>query len=297
MTKMEDNLINQISTNKGEKNKISKKLNATFDTFFKILDFNELDVNRFLSIKESKKYKSLIRKKVLIFLLYETLILIFWGYNLLWAGYEIEITFWLISRIIIGLIIFNICNWPLGFFYGRILNHFYKDFNYSMPYYRKKKKKMKKSCKQFNLIINNQQLIEEIGEENYINKYKINFEKINNRINYYSNLFRSLDYYIIQFGIFSIVISIFSPIIYEILFGGGIQVININFNVLLFSLLIPIYLSSFVILHRFGNKKLIIKLNSKRNALIEAESSLSSKLEEITTYLQNFGLGFFLRGN
>ena len=297
MTKIEDDLINQIRTNKGEKNKISKKLNAIFCTFFKILDFNELDVNRYLSIKDSKKYKSLIRKKFLIYLLFETLILINTGYLLFVNEYEIELTNWSIPHIIwiIFMVILINTSFLLGKFSSRIITKIVKNFNYGMPYYRKEKKKMKKLCKQFNLIINNQQLIEEIGEENYINKYKNNIEKINNRINYYSNLFRSLDYYIIQFGIFSIGITTFSPIIYEIL-SGGIQVRNINDDVLFIGLIIPIsLLIIFLSLYQLNNRSLNKRLYSIRNHLIVAELSLSYKLEDIAIYLQYIGLRFFLK--
>lgn len=274
-------MINSTSSNKEKTNSLINKLDIIFNAFFKILDFNELDVNRFLSDKETKRYKFLIIKKYIIFLLFEIVFLTPNIYLMLLNIYEIEIntTTWVIVNLFFS---FSVCF--LALFYRGIIMHFDEEFKYSKPYYRKKKKKMKKFCRQFNLIINNQHLIEEIGEENYNNKYKHNIKRINNRIDYYTNLFRSFWDYISQFGIISIITIIVINIISTLL---GIYPKNINIEALIISLsiLIGIGILSFYFFKRFNNR-LIIKLSKDKNVLIESESLLDSKLKDITKHLQ-----------
>ena len=51
---MEKESISKERNNDGEKNQFLKSFDDIFKNYFKILDFNELDANRFLSIKDSK---------------------------------------------------------------------------------------------------------------------------------------------------------------------------------------------------------------------------------------------------
>ncbi|TKJ18902.1 MAG: hypothetical protein CEE43_16925 [Promethearchaeota archaeon Loki_b32] len=197
MTKMEEKSINEERNDEVEKNQFFKSFDEIFETFFKILDFNELDVNRFLSFKDSKsKYGFYIMIRILTIILEYSLpmfpIIIGIVYPSLFGNSGL-------TTLIISVIII----FPVSISIFFIRKFFDKKYDYSMAIFRKEKKKMNKYCKQLNLIIHNRYVIEELGEKNYTNNYKNKIKRINNRVDYFSQLFKPLNHYIIQFGLIS----------------------------------------------------------------------------------------------
>lgn len=188
------------------------------------------------------------------------------------------------------LIILCVPGIPLIYIDVRNEMSFAKVINYNKSIYRKEKKEMNLYCRQLNLIINNQYLIEKLGEKNYKNKYKNKIEKINNRLGYYSNVIRPLSNYIIQFGLISLVLSV-STIIFEFI-SSSIQNTNISIVVIYFNLFLPltsIFMS--LIFYYLMSSSATGSLYDKKKILTKAKSSLSSKLKHATEVLQELEFG------
>jgi len=293
MTKMEKDSINEEKNNEVEKNQFFKSFDEIFETFSKILDFNELDVNRFLSFKDSKKYKFYIMNRILIIMVNYSYIIIPTIVGIVYPLLFGNLFLTMIS--ISGILFIPVLK---GMF---IIRRFIdENYDYNMSIYRKEKKKMNKYCKQLNLIINNRYVIEELGEKNYSNTYKNKIKRFNNRVDYYSQLFKPLNHYIIQFGLISLVFS-FSPIFIDII-KSLIQNQIISTDTLRTSVGYTIFF--FVLFwqsYSFINLYIIDDLYEKKKNLTENEPKynedpslywvLKKKIVDATERLQNLEFG------
>jgi len=283
MTKMEKEAITKERNNDGEKNQFLKSFDEIFKSFFKILDFNELDANRFLSIKDSKKYRLFIKKRLLIVILF---------YISMWCTLIIDVLLpsFIPYGVISSLIILFVIGLPLIYIGVRNEMSFAEKGNYNKSFYRKEKKEMNKYCKQLNLIIYNRYVIEELGERNYTNNYKNKIKRINNRVDYYSKLFKPLNHYFIHFGLISLVTSV-STIIFELVYSS-IQNINISIEVIYLSLFLPmISLSTSLTLYLLMISSATESLYDEKIFLTNAKSSLSGELKKATEILQELVFG------
>lgn len=284
---MEKESINEERNDEVEKNQFFTFFNESFDAFFKILDFNELDVNRYLSFKDSKKYKFYIMNRILTLMINYSFVAIPAIVGTVYPSLFGNL--FLTTFIILGIMFI-----PAVISIAIIQRFFDKNYDYSMSIYRKEKKKMNKYCKQLNLIIYNRYVIEELGEINYTNNYKSKIKRINNRVDFYSKLFKPLNHYIIQFGLISLVFS-FSPIVIDII-NSFIQNQIISTDTIGNGIVLTLsFLSLFWLSYDSINSSIVDDLYDKRKILIKAKSSLSGKLKKATKKLEDKEFGKTIR--
>ena len=146
------------SIKKDKKNLFTTELSKILDTFIKIIEYNELDVNRFLSLRETEKYNLYLTLKVLTYiLLYVSYILQMFLFMLF---YDIG-TFWMIWLIFFFITsFFFTCKWYIA-------KKFVEKFDFTKSLFRKEKKNMVLYQKQLNLLLNNQFLKNLLGEDTY----------------------------------------------------------------------------------------------------------------------------------
>ncbi len=183
------------------KNLISKeKLNSYFIIFFnaynQLLDYNQMYLNIFLSLKRTEQYSRYVIYKLILF----PIILI----TLMFAAF-VEEPYSLISSIIftIALILFYLVD--------RIC---FKKFHYSISYYRKKRKKLFNFQTQLILILNNNILKEKIGEKEFMN-YRVKCSTIQDKVQYYCSIFKSYGDYLNKFGFIAFLIGFSFNLIFD----------------------------------------------------------------------------------
>ncbi len=280
---MEEKSKNEERDSEVEKNQFFTSFNESFDVFFKILDFNELDVNRFLSFKDSKKYKFYIMNRILMIIL---------NYSWIMIPVIVGIVYPSLfgNSLLTSLTMLGIIFIPAVISFVIILRFFDKNYDYSMSIYRKEKKKMNKYCKQLNLIIHNRYVTEELGEKNYTNTYKNKIKRINNRVDYYSNLFKPLNHYIIQFGVISLLFSLsplFFDIIYKLIQNQIISTDTLRTSVGYTVVFVYFFLQSYGTV----NSSIIDNLYGKKRILTSLYPVLKNKLKKATKRLQKLEFG------
>lgn len=180
------------------KESIEENLDEIFKLFYITVDYDELELGRFLSIKDSKNFNLLLITKYICFVFILSTIIftvpIFWFvvaiYGYVDVGYLSLIT-------IIPIVLYFLSDTVI-----------IRRFNYNFALYRKEKHDLLNFLNQFLVILSNHEVKSELIEKTKYNDYEKNFKEIQTRIHRFSNIFKPYMYYFEQFGLISI-ISIF----------------------------------------------------------------------------------------
>lgn len=172
-------------------NMFKKGINTIIKGIFSILEYNELDLVWFLSLKKRFwYYKPLLYFKFTLIILYIVFLFLI----------NFFLLFFHIQLVIINLIILII--------YLSIDYLYFKSFKYSLWYYRKRKEFLNRIHNQIKLLINNQVLFEKLKEE--VIEFKKNLPDLSKRITSFSGLFKSYRTYLEKY---SYLIAIVVPFI------------------------------------------------------------------------------------
>lgn len=254
-------------------NVLKKGFNTIVIGIFSILEYNELDLVWFLSLKKRFwYYKPLLYFKFTLIILYIVFLFLI----------NFFLLFFNIQLVIINLIILII--------YLIIDYLYFKNFKYSLWYYRKRKEFLNRIHNQIKLLINNQVLFQKLKEE--VIEFKKNLPDLSKRITSFSGFIKSYRTYLEKYSyLIAIVvpfISFFIPILYQ--FDINLSHVEIEF----FSEnLINLY--QFIIsLSFFG--VIIVRINHNRiqntkTFIIYSEALLEVILLSITSMLKILEFG------
>lgn len=229
------------------KTKLLKNLNNLFTLFFWVMDFDELDLEKFLKFKDYMKYSR---------------------YVLIRNGLFVSILISLISSSIIT-----------EFFVGIILvfvlytlfiifdNYFYSKFKYNKMIYRRKKNLLNNFRKELTLLYNNRILYEILDEKSNRDEYDIKYNQILEKIENFRKTFRSHEEVFKQFGIIAIITLILGFIINSLVQFAQIP-IYVDWNIFLD---LGFMVSLFFVFYRLMNSRLFRKYYSERPKILFAE--------------------------
>lgn len=229
------------------KTKLLKNLNNLFTLFFWVMDFNELDLEKFLKFKDYMKYSRyvLIRNglfvSILISLVFSSIITEFFV--------DIILVFVLYTLFII--------------FDG----YFYSKFKYNKMIYRRKKKLLNNFRKELTLLYNNWILYEILDEKSNRDEYDVKYNQIIEKIENFRKTFRSYEEVFKQFGIIAIITLILGFIINSLVQFAQIP-INVDWNIFLD---LGLMVSFFFVFYRLMNSRLFRKYYSERPKILFAE--------------------------
>ncbi|MFX1445086.1 MAG: hypothetical protein ACFFHV_16860 [Promethearchaeota archaeon] len=241
---------------------LNKDLNAIIPKISKIVDYNELDALEFLALKRTRNYRIISSLKFICiaYILIYLLFIIFFPPE--FNGLMDYVVFWISLMVPIGI-------------YSVLWAHTVVYHNYSLPYYYRQRKMLKHYQKMLNLLFNNNWLKNSIG-----NSPEKAIDDLNNKIDNFSTIFKSVSFYIKSFSILTIVVSIVSRIIFDIIIS---QVQNTDFREQEFKIMIYIM----VVFGVFISLYLFLTLESKqtygevRRALTKEQDKVNKNFKTI----------------
>lgn len=243
---------------------VKDSYNKITSGIFSILEYNELDLIWFLSLKKRIWYY-----KPLLYI--KSGLLIFFILCLFLTDYVYKNLLLNLTYIVFGLYIF------VDYIY-------FKKFRYSLWYYRKRKNFLNRINNQINLIINNQLLLTTLDQE--IQNFKIKQQQLNKRIKHFSTIIRPYRTHLEKIGYLIAILIPFITLLLDIFYGyiqnldDELDVVGTSEFLLIFfrfcfNLLLFILLSLNYNHNRFNNeKRYIISLEQLLEIVILALVSL-----------------------
>lgn len=181
-----------------EKKKFLEDLFRILNYFIKILDYNELDINRFLNTRKKQKYYRLLSIKIAFSLISYFVII---GYGLF--NSTIPANYLILSSYLFGLFLY---------FFVYIWNHLdnlsFKKFGFTHSYFHKEKKQMKDFQNQIKLLFKNKFLLDFITKKAYNELYKNLLQDIDDKVGFYSNIIEPFFYQLKKYGFIGTFISL-----------------------------------------------------------------------------------------
>lgn len=256
---------------------IKESFNEIINDFISIIDYDELDVLKFLNKRKEEKYYKLIVKKNLLYLFYLIILM------------SQIFLFNILDRIIYFIVIIAI-----GFIGALLLRSADRidkisimKFKFTFGFYKKECRDLLDYKVQLHLLFGNQYLNEILKSNNIKSKYNKKLEQINKRIEIYTNAIKPITYKIKQYGIIgisiSLLLSLFTNFIIQYILNP-----EIILTILYFGLLIPVlYLLIFGIIYHLFKKKKIAILNNYRAWLQLHKVLLNSKIKDLIILLHS----------
>jgi len=243
-----------MDKNENLKNSIKEDLDTLFELFFLIVDYHEIKLNDFLITKKFKKYT------LFVIFRFFFLVVIFFNYFYL------------------PLFIFII---PLYCIFEYI---FYNRFNYNKVIYRKTRKTLLDFRKNLILLLNNHIFVKIIEEESNKEMYKNKFNKINDKLNNYKDIFKPFKVIINQFQLITLFLVLLGFIIdfsYELIWYNKIIEWNVilGFMITFLYSFIVYYLLSRLILRDYYDKTSNKSLSIVETYLLKVFDRLNFRLE------------------
>lgn len=253
---------------------IEETFNEVINDFIKIIDYDELDLLKFLNIKKEGKYYNLLTKKIFLYVIIYTLIM-----SQVFLSNILDLLISIITNIIISIIYIKII-----FLVNRIDEISQKKFKFTIGFYKKERKDVLDYQCQIHILFNNQSLQNIIASHNKSAYFK-KIEQINKRIENYKNAIKPITYKIKHYGIIGIIISLILNFFANFLIQY-FQNQEIIVNLLLFGLSLPlIYISIFGIIYCFFKRRKNKVLYNYRSWLQLSKTKLRSKIKDLILFL------------